>query len=128
MRVLPILIACMAAAVAWAADAQTDAEQALDRFEAELVRQCPEKQLQLLSAHNLRDGLDNYLEALPQEVRDRLQKAESDRCSTMDAGAACVNMADIAEADDEGRTEELAGSICGSFLRCRDQGDCDYTR
>lgn len=131
MRLLPILAACLAAAVAWAADAQDDtqdAQQALDRFEAELVRQCPEKQLQLLSARDLRDGLDSYLAGLPQDVRDRLQKAESDRCSTEDSGAACVNMADIMEADDEGRGAELATSICGFYLRCRDQGACDYAR
>lgn len=128
MRLGPIVFACIVGAVAWSAEAQTDAEQALEHFQAELVRQCPEKQLELLSARDLRDGLETYTDGLSQEMRQRLQKSEADNCSTMDAGAACVNLADITAADEDGRIEELAASICGSFLRCRDQGVCDYAR
>ena len=106
----------------------SNADEARDRFEAALANDCPQKQLQLLSASNLRDGLDSYVEGLPQDVHDLVQKAETDRCSNADAGAACVNMADILAADSAGRMDELALSICGSFLRCTDQGVCDYAR
>jgi hypothetical protein len=39
-----------------------------------------------------------------------------------------VDLADIAAADQLGRMQELAQSLCVSFLRCRSQGDCDYAR
>jgi hypothetical protein len=131
MRLGPVFFAAFALA-AWTApravQAQTDPEVARDHFESVLSQDCPQKQLQLLSARNLRDGLDSYIEGLPQDLHDRVQKAETDRCSSIDAGAACVNMADIQAADDVGHMDDLALSICGSFLRCTDQGVCDYAR
>ena len=127
MRLGPLFLA-VALAAAWSAQAQTGAEEARDRFEGALAQDCPQKQLQLLSARNLRDGLENYVESLPPDIHDRVQKAETDQCSSADAGAACVNAADIQAADEVGRTDELALSICGSFLRCTDQGVCDYAR
>jgi hypothetical protein len=130
MRLGPLFFAALALALAaaWSAQAQTGADEARDHFEGALAQDCPQKQLQLLSARNLRDGLDSYVESLPPDIHDRVQKAESDRCSNADAGAACVNAADIQAADEVGRTDDLALSICGSFLRCTDQGVCDYAR
>lgn len=128
MRLRPLFFACLVACAAWTAQAQTDADEAQARFLAELQRQCPEKQLQLLSARDLSDGLDNYKDGLSTDVRDALRKSETDHCSSIDAGAACVNEADILAADQLGRTPELAASLCVSFLRCRDQGACDYAR
>ena len=132
MRLGPVFFAAFALAAAWSAPrstlAQTEGDESRDRFEAALSQNCPQKQLQLLSARNLRDGLDSYVGGLPQDTQDRVRKAETDHCSTIDAGAACVNLADIMAADEIGRTDELALSICGSFLRCRDQGACDYAR
>lgn len=128
MSLRPLFFACIVAAAGWTAQAQTSADEAQSRFLDELGRQCPEKQLQLLSARDLRDGLDEYLDGLPTDVRSTMQKAERDHCSSMDAGAACVNMADIYAADTVGRTPELVSSLCVSFLRCRSQGDCDYAR
>jgi hypothetical protein len=133
MRLGPVLFfAAFALAAAWSAPrsslAQTEADDARDHFEAALAQDCPQKQLQLLSARNLRDGLDSYVEGLPPDLHDRVQKAETDRCSTADAGAACVNMADIQAADEIGHTDDLALSICCAFLRCTDQGVCDYAR
>lgn len=128
MRLRPLFVACLVACAAWTAQAQTDADEAQARFLAELQRQCPEKQLQLLSARDLSDGLDNYKDGLATDVRDALRKSETDHCSSIDAGAACVNEADILAADQLGRTPELAASLCVSFLRCRDQGACDYAR
>jgi hypothetical protein len=128
MRLCPIFFAVVALAAAGSARAQTAGQEARDRFEAALAEDCPQKQLQMLSARDLRDGLDNYMDGLPQDQRDRLQKSELDNCSSLEAGAACVNLADIEAADDVGRTDELALSICGSFLRCRGEGDCDYAR
>jgi hypothetical protein len=128
MRLRPLFFACLVAAAGWSAQAQTSADEAQSRFLDELSRQCPEKNLQLLSARDLRDGLDDYLDGLPTDVRGSLQKVERDHCSSIDAGAACVNMADIVGADQVGRTPELVNSLCVSFLRCRSQGDCDYAR
>ena len=128
MRLRPLFVACLVAAAAWSAQAQTEAQEASARFMSELDRQCPEKQLQMLSARDLRDGLDNYMDGLPTDVRAVLQKSETANCSSELAGAACVNMADILAADQLGRTPELARWVCGSFLRCRSQGDCDYAR
>jgi hypothetical protein len=127
MRLGPVFFAVFALA-AWSAHAQTEADQARDHFQAALAQDCPQKQLQLLSARNLRDGLDGYVESLPPDIHDRVQKAESDGCSNADAGAACVNAADIQAADEVGRIDDLALSICGAFLRCTDQGVCDYAR
>jgi hypothetical protein len=128
MRPGPILLAAVLLACAWQAQAQTDQEAARDQFQAELVQQCPDKQLQLLSARDLRDGLDDYKEGLPQDERDRLQQAENQMCSTENAGAACVNDADIAAASQMGLMTDLGASICTDFLRCHDQGACDYAR
>jgi hypothetical protein len=128
MRLRPLFFACLAAAAGWTAQAQTSVDEAQSRFLDELGRQCPQKQLQLLSARDLRDGLDDYLDGLPADARSAMQKVEQDHCSSMDAGAACVNMADIYAADTVGRTPELVSSLCVSFLRCRSQGDCDYAR
>jgi hypothetical protein len=128
MRLRPLFFACAIAAAAWGAQAQTAAQEASARFMDEIGRQCPDKQLQMLSARDLRDGLDNYMDALPTDARTALQKSETVNCSSEEAGAACVNMADILAADQLGRVPELAGSLCVTFLRCRSQGDCDYAR
>ena len=121
MRLRSLFVACVIASAAWGAQAQTGAEEASARFLDEIGRQCPDKQLQMLSSRDLRDGLDNYMDGLPTDARAALQKSET-------AGAACVNMADILAADQLGRVPELAGSLCVTFLRCRSQGDCDYAR
>jgi hypothetical protein len=128
MRLRPLFLASLVGAVAWTAQAQTSADEAQTNFLAELGRQCPVKQLQMLSARDLRDGLDDYVDGLPTDARDALQKSEKDHCSSADAGAACVNMADILAADQLGRMSDLASSLCVTFLRCRSQGDCDYAR
>jgi hypothetical protein len=129
MRLALVFFAVLAATVAWSAAAQTEGDAARDHFQSELVRQCPQKQLNLLSARDLRDGLDDYMESLPSDQRDQLQQSERDHCSTADSGgAACVNTADLDAADQIGRMEDLASWVCSSFLRCRDQGACDYAR
>lgn len=128
MRLRPLFFACLIAAAGWTAQAQTSADEAQSHFLDELGRQCPEKNLQLLSARDLRDGLDNYLDSLSSDTRASVQKVERDHCSSVDAGAACVNLADILGADQIGRMPDLVSSVCVSFLRCRSQGDCDYAR
>jgi hypothetical protein len=128
MRLRPLFFACLLASAAWTAQAQTGVDEVQGVFQAELARQCPDKQLQLLPARDLRDGLDEYMGGLPSDARAELQKAERDHCSSVDAGAACVNLADILATEALGRTSELASSLCVTFLRCRSQGDCDYAR
>lgn len=128
MRTSSVVLALLVAAAAWSASAQPMANQAQDDYQAELGRQCPDKQLQMLSARNLSDALDDYKQTLPDDVHARFRKAEDDQCSSLQAGAACVNNADLAMADDVGRIGELAGAICSDFLRCRSDGDCDYAR
>jgi hypothetical protein len=133
MRLTPLLFAVAAVAWSWCAEAQTEGEGdpgavALDHFQAQLQEQCPDKQLQLLSARDLRDGLDDYKDGLEPDLHDRLQQAEQTRCSTLDAGAACVNLADLVAADQMGRIDDVAHAICTTFLRCHDQGVCDYAR
>jgi hypothetical protein len=128
MRLRPLFVACLIAAAGWTAQAQTSLDDAKARFTDELTRRCPDKQLQLLSARDLRDGLDDYMDALPTDARSALQASEKEHCSSSDAGAACVNMADILATDELGRMPDLAASLCVTFLRCRDQGACDYAR
>src|SRR5579871_1583865 len=123
MRNRSLVLALLVAAAAWSASAQSMGDQARDDYQSELARQCPDKQLQMLSARALSDVLDDYKLALPDDIRARFQKAETDQCSSLDAGAACVNSADLQTADEVGRISDLAGSICAAFLRCRDQGD-----
>jgi hypothetical protein len=150
MRLRPIFFALFGAALAWSAQAQTDApppdtppdaaspdasadsqanpQEAQQRFQEGLNNLCPDKQLQLLSARDLSDGLDQYKSGVPADMRERLTKAETDQCSSLNAGAACVNLADIAAADAAGHMDDLVLSICTTFLRCRDAGVCDYAR
>jgi nucleoside 2-deoxyribosyltransferase len=128
MRLGPIFLAASLAAFACSARAQTALDAARDQFEGELSQQCPAKQLQMLSPRDLRDGLDDYKGGLTQDQLARLQQAELAQCSSMDAGVACVNLADIAAAGDMGDMTDLAATICTDFLRCRDQGACDHAR
>jgi hypothetical protein len=128
MRLGPILLAACLAALAGSARAQPAFDAARDQFEAELAEQCPQKQLEMLAPRDLRDGLDDYKAGLSQDQLARLQQAEQTQCSSMDAGVACVNMADIAAAGDMGEMTNLARSLCLDFLRCRDQGACDHAR
>ena len=128
MRASTVAFALLVAATAWSASAQPVADQARDDFQAELSRQCPDKQLQMLSARNLSDALDDYKQTLPDDIHARFTKAEAHQCSSLQAGAGCVNNADLATADDVGRIGDLAGAICSDFLRCRGEGDCDYAR
>ncbi len=128
MRLRPLFFACLVACAAWSAQAQTGTEEVQQRYLDEIGRQCPEKNLQMLSPRDLRDGLDDYMDGLPADARAALQKSETDRCSSEQAGVGCVDLADIAAADQLGRMQELAQSLCVSFLRCRSQGDCDYAR
>jgi hypothetical protein len=128
MRLRSLFFAFLGVALAWSAQAQVSPTDARDHYEAELGRQCPDKQLQMLSAGELRDGLDDYLGGLPSDVRTVFDKAQSDRCSSQDAGVGCVNLSDIATADDNGRLADLVQSVCTAFLRCRNEGVCDYAR
>jgi hypothetical protein len=132
MRLRPLLFALAAVAWSWCAEAQTEGGDpgavALDHFQAELQRQCPDKELQLLSARDLRDGLDDYEDSLAPDAHNQMQAAEQTRCSISDAGAACVNLADLVAADQAGSIDDVARAICTSFLRCREQGVCDYAR
>jgi hypothetical protein len=129
MRVRLTLLALMTVAAAWSASAQPTADDARADFQGELSRQCPDKQLQMLSARNLSDGLDDYKQSLPAEARDRIDQAETAQCSsTYTGGAACTNASDLMVVEQIGRMPDLAGSICDSFLRCRTDGDCDYAR
>jgi len=128
MRLGLVAFGAIIAAAAWSAAAQTSTDPARADFQAELARQCPDKQLQMLSERALSDALDDYKASLPPNISARLVQAERANCTSINDGAACVNSADIATADQVGRIAELAGSICSSFLRCRDQGVCDYAR
>ena len=126
MRRTPTILAALA--IACAAQAQTTADQARADYEGELARQCADKRLLLLPTRDLRDGLDDYLASLPADVRGGLSAAEQTECSSLDAGAACVNAADITAADAAGRIGDLAGWVCSSFNCCTDQGACTYAR
>jgi hypothetical protein len=128
MRISPLFFAVTGLALAWSAEAQVAPSEARQHYEAELVRQCSDKQLQMLSPRALRDGLDQYLGGLSVDARAPFEKSETDHCSSLDAGASCVNLADIAAAEDNGRLEELVQSVCAAFIRCREQDDCDYAR
>ena len=128
MRIGSICLAGGLAAFAWSVSAQTLGDDTAGPYLAELGRQCPQRQLQLLSPANLRDGLDNFIAGLPPNAQDSFVAADKAQCSSQTGGAACVNLADISAAETQGLTENLARSICGDFLRCRAQGDCDTAR
>ncbi|MFI4935318.1 MAG: hypothetical protein ACHP7N_11910 [Caulobacterales bacterium] len=127
MRIAPIILALGLAAVAWSSSAQPAGGDSAGRYQSELDRQCPEKLLQDLSAADLRDGLDDYLSSLQPDARDQVTKTERTECSKGE-GLACVNAADIDAVDTQNLTSDLAASLCGAFLRCRSQGDCDHAR
>ena len=128
IRPAPLLLAMLVVALAGSAAGQTAQDEARDQFQSELAQQCPQKQLQLLSGRQLRDGLDDYKGGLPDVIRSRLQQAEDSQCSSLDAGVDCVNMADLVTASEVGEMTNLAASICTDFIHCRDQGVCDYAR
>ena len=128
MRISLVAVGVIVAGAAWSAAAQTAFDSARADLQAELARQCPDKQLQMLSERDLSDALDDYKASLPPDIGDRLTQSERTSCASLTDGAACVNSADIATADQVGRIADLAGSVCSSFLRCRDQGVCDYAR
>jgi hypothetical protein len=116
------------AAIGGSVSAQALNDAAADRFLAELARQCPQSQLQFLSPAQFRDGLDNFIAGLTRDQQDQMRHNELARCSSNAQGAGCVDDADVAMADQLDLTSDLASSICGDFLRCRSQGDCDQAR
>ena len=128
MKASLIALACAATALGWSATAQEASDPATDPYYQALSNLCPAKSLSLLSPSDLRDGLDDYMSDLPQPAQDRLKAAERSQCSSLESGIGCVNRADIVEADQLGLTDRLAASICGTFLRCRSQSDCDHAR
>ena len=128
MKARLIALACAATALGWSATAQDTSDPATARYYEALSSLCPAKSLHLLSPSDLRDGLDDYMSDLPQPAQDQLKNAERSQCSSLDSGVGCVNRADIETADTLGLTDNLAASICGSFLRCRSQSDCDHAR
>jgi hypothetical protein len=125
MHLRSLLFALMAGAAAWSAQAQTAFDDAREHFKEELDRQCPDKQLELLSPAQLRDGLDSYMSGLADDARARLQQAEVADCASLAGGAACVNLADISSADQTGQMPDLVSSLCATFIRCREQDVCD---
>jgi len=128
MRRTLLSLTLAAAALGCAALAQDMDGAGTDHYYAELSNQCPDKNLQYLSPRELRDGLDDWSGGLSPDAQSKLKQAETAQCSTASAGVGCVNRADIAAADQQGRTRDLAGAICADFLRCRSPGDCDYAR
>ena len=128
MKARLLALALAAAALGWSATAQDSSDPATANYYAQLAGLCPAKSLQFLSPGDLRDGLDDYMSDLPQNTQTDLRRAERTQCSSLDAGVGCVNRADIAEADQLGLTDNLVASICGAFLRCRSQSDCDHAR
>ena len=128
MRFGSMILALAGAAVAWSVAAQPAEGPTTDHYYAELDRQCPDSQLQLLSPGQLRDGVDDFMSSLPQDAQTRMRQAELARCSSAGEGVACVNDADIGVIDELGETDQFAGSICATFLRCRAQGDCESLR
>ncbi len=133
IRPAPLLAAAFLAAgfvvaVNGPARAQTAGQEARDQYQSDLAQQCPEKQLQMLSERQLRDGLDDYKGGVAQQLHDSMQQAEMAQCASMAAGVDCVNTADMEAAGQAGQMASLASSICSDFLRCTDQGQCDYAR
>jgi hypothetical protein len=128
MRASVFVLAVLVSVAAWSAVAQPAPDEAFQDFQNELSQQCPDKELQMLSARDLRDGLEDYQQGLDERVSDKLQNAEVAQCSSSDSGAACVNQADIDTVAQAGLMSDLAGSICLTFLRCTDQGVCEPAR
>ena len=122
------LIALAAAALGWSASAQDASDPGVSRYFSSISSLCPNKLLQYLSPTDLRDGLDDYMSGLPQDQQDQMRRAERSRCASTSEGVACVNSADIETVDGLGLTDQLALSMCQSFLRCRAQSDCDHAR
>jgi hypothetical protein len=128
MRLGLIIAAIGVATIGWSVSAQTTDDPAADRYLAELARQCPQSKLQFLSPAQFRDGLDDFIAGLTQEQQDQMRHTEVARCSSNAQGAGCVDDADVTTADQLDLTSDLVSSICGKFLRCRSQGDCDQAR
>ncbi|MFI4974130.1 MAG: hypothetical protein ACHP84_06305 [Caulobacterales bacterium] len=128
MRAALTILLLVSALAAWPARTQTQADEAVAPYLAELAQRCPGKNLQWLSPSQLRDGLDDYISSLSSEATGRLRQAERAQCSSLDAGVACVNGADIGVLNRMGLTTEFADDICLSFTRCRGQSDCDAIR
>ena len=128
MRIAWMILVGSLSALAWSVSAQPLADAAAAPYLAQLDEQCPQAQLQYLSAGDLRDGLDDFVAGQSADAQSQIRSAEHAQCSSLTAGAACVNLADIGAADRLGLTEKLATSICLDFLRCRGPGDCDHAR
>lgn len=72
-------LAALAATMAWSANAQDTSGQT-DRYYGELAGQCRDKQLQLLSPTDLRDGLDDFVSSLSPDAQTQVRRAEQAQC------------------------------------------------
>ena len=121
MRLRPLFFATLLAFAAWSAHAQDqappDADAARDRFEAGLADNCPQKQLQLLSARNLRDGLDSYVESLPPDLHDLCKRPRPTAARTPTPARPASNMADILAADQTGHMRR-PGNLSAAAHSC----------
>jgi hypothetical protein len=122
MRLIPLALVITTTLLAAPVAAQ-DVDGSGSYLEA-LGRVCPQKRLELLSPANLRDGLDDFISGLPTDQQDALKQEERARCTGLDQGVACVNIADQTAAARLGLLDAMAGSVCGYFVQCREQSVC----
>jgi hypothetical protein len=93
-------------------------------YHAELLRQCPSKQLSRLDPHDLRTVLQEYQATLPSSDQTRVTKA-LDNCawSSNPPSASCEDEVLLGTFDQAGRLSAVVSIVCASYA-CNDQGDC----
>ncbi|WP_143023394.1 hypothetical protein [Sphingomonas sp. NFR15] len=94
-------------------------------YEAELAKQCGAKHLEWLAPAELRDALDDYKQSAPRSIARRMSHAEERECRNSIAGASCSNVGDIEVAEEAHRIQQAAAHVCGEYVGCREQSDCD---
>lgn len=90
----------------------------LDGFEAEAMRQCPQRPVSTLDARDLRTRLDAFETTLPPALRAEVDRARAATCSAAhDANAAaCGNAADVTVLTQQARLAEAVAFVCGTVL------------
>jgi len=98
----------------------------MDGYQAELKRQCPDKQLFRLGVQDLRTLLQAFRATLPAQAQAEIEEAQAVDCSAAHNAyaAACENSAAVDAITRGGRLPPAVAFVCAAYQGCSDQSDC----
>lgn len=95
------------------------------RYYAELGKRCPQKHLEYLAYGELPDIMDEFRNRFSEADRERIRKAEAQRCGPDAFGASCGNESFLRFMVKRNRLGEFAKFVCAVHQHCTAQAECE---